>query len=250
MLNCAAAPTNDLRIRQALAKATERRRRCRRSSAAAVQAGQRALPAGLAVLQQDRLPHLRPDRGQGPGQPVQGQARTPRPPAHDHPRPHRHQGGPGPPADVATRLGFDVSLNERRAGHHHQRLHRWASSRRSPPTSSGRSDPDLNYVWWSTTTISPLGSIGLNFARTQRSRHSRRPCSGAATPPTRPPGSAAYQTVNEQPGRPAPLPVDRAVLLLRGGGDRVQNFNNPTLPDGKPRVRLQRGHLLPRPRSG
>src|ERR1019366_5418656 len=29
----------------------------------------------------------------------------------------------------------------------------------------GAVDPDLNYVWYSTTTVSPLGSIGLNFPR-------------------------------------------------------------------------------------
>ena len=26
-------------------------------------------------------------------------------------------------------------------------------------------DPGINYVWWSTTTVSPVGGIGLNFAR-------------------------------------------------------------------------------------
>ena len=26
-------------------------------------------------------------------------------------------------------------------------------------------DPDINYVWWSTTTVAPIGGIALNFAR-------------------------------------------------------------------------------------
>ena len=29
----------------------------------------------------------------------------------------------------------------------------------------GAVDPDLNYVWWSTTTVGPIGSIALNFPR-------------------------------------------------------------------------------------
>ena len=43
----------------------------------------------------------------------------------------------------------------------------------------GAVNPDLNYVWWSTTTISPIGSIGLNFTRiddpTDRDGHARGP---------------------------------------------------------------------------
>ena len=29
----------------------------------------------------------------------------------------------------------------------------------------GAVNPDLNYVWWSTTTVEPIGTIGLNFSR-------------------------------------------------------------------------------------
>ena len=39
----------------------------------------------------------------------------------------------------------------------------------------GAVDPDLNYVWWSTTTVNRSGSIALNFAR-NRTRSSSRTC--------------------------------------------------------------------------
>ena len=98
----------------------------------------------------------------------------------------------------------------------------------------GDVNPDLNYVWWSTTTISPVGSIGLNFTRNSTTRRSSRPCSrGAHT--------------TDQATRVEGLPdgqraAGQATCPTCGSGstssprwpERVQNFDNLALPDGSP----------------
>ena len=187
MLNTVTAPTNDLAHPPGPGQGHEPGRGPEDHRRAAGQAGHRPLPPRLALLQQHRLPHLRPGRGQRTGQPVQGPARhADHQPAH-HPRPARDQGGPGRPADVAAGRVRRHRLRGR-AGHHHRRLRRSASSRRSPPTSSGRSTPT------STTSggappPSPPSDPSASTSPGSTTRRSRRPCWRDATPPTRPPGS-------------------------------------------------------------
>ncbi|HUY21504.1 MAG TPA: ABC transporter substrate-binding protein [Acidimicrobiales bacterium] len=91
------------------------------------------------------------------------------------------------------------------------------------------SDPDLNYVWMSPTTANP--PISLNFSRNkdplleaalQRGRTSADPAVRAA----------AYQTVDERLAADLPyLWFSRATWSLTGT-TAVANFNNMTLPDG------------------
>ena len=52
-------------------------------------------------------------------------------------------------------VGFDVTVSEVEQATLINDFIARASSRRPPPTSSAPSNPDLNYVWWSTTTVSP-----------------------------------------------------------------------------------------------
>ncbi len=67
----------------------------------------------------------------------------------------------------------------------------------------GAVQPDLNYVWWSTTTISPVGTIGLNFARNRRPPDRDGPARG--TPHHRQATRVtAYQTVNERLAKDLP----------------------------------------------
>ncbi len=90
-------------------------------------------------------------------------------------------------------------------------------------------DPDLNYVFWSPTTI--FGSIATNFARNtdpqvetflQQGRRSSDPAVRAH----------AYQQVAERFAQDLPyIFYDRAVWAIVAEG-KVQNFNNPTTPSG------------------
>ncbi len=108
----------------------------------------------------------------------------------------------------------------------------------------GAVNPDLNYVWWSTTTISPLGVIGLNFTRFSdptleaamlRGRHTTDQATRVA----------AYKTVNEQLGIQLPYLWIEQFYFSEVAADRVQNFNNPTLPDGKPGYGFNEGIFFP-----
>ncbi len=97
----------------------------------------------------------------------------------------------------------------------------------------GAVNPDLNYVWWSTTTISPIGAIGLNFTRLddptiESAMLTGRHTTSQATRVT------AYRTVNEQLAKELPYLWIDQYLFSEVADDRVQNFANPTLPGGKP----------------
>ncbi len=94
----------------------------------------------------------------------------------------------------------------------------------------GAVNPDLNYVWWSTTTISPLGSIGLNFTRMDDPTIESAMLEGRHTTnqATR---IKAYQTVNEQLAQQLPYLWLEQYLFSEVATERVQNFNNLTLPD-------------------
>ena len=110
----------------------------------------------------------------------------------------------------------------------------------------GASDPDLNYVWMSTTTASGPGTIALNFARNkddvletalQRGRTESDPAARAD----------AYQTVDKQLAKDLPyLWVARATWSLTGS-NAVMNFNNLTMPDGSRAQGFVSGIFTPTP---
>lgn len=109
----------------------------------------------------------------------------------------------------------------------------------------GAVNPDLNYVWWSTTTISPVGSIGLNFTRMNDPTLEAAMLQGRHTTDqsTR---VTAYRTVNEQLARQLPYLWIEQFYFSEVAADRVQNFNNPTLPDtDKPGYGFNEGIFFP-----
>jgi peptide/nickel transport system substrate-binding protein len=108
----------------------------------------------------------------------------------------------------------------------------------------GAVSPDLNYVWWSTTTISPLGTIGLNFTRfsdptLETAMLQGRHTTDQATRVT------AYKTVNEQLATQLPYLWIEQFYFSEVAAERVQNFNNPTLPNGKPGYGFNEGIFFP-----
>ncbi|HEY5109856.1 MAG TPA: ABC transporter substrate-binding protein [Acidimicrobiales bacterium] len=108
----------------------------------------------------------------------------------------------------------------------------------------GAVNPDLNYVWWSTTTVAPVGSIGLNFARNSNPVIEQNMLTGrhTADQATR---VKAYQTVNEQLSKDLPYVWLQQYLYAAVASSRVQNFANPTLPDGKPGYAFDEGIFSP-----
>ncbi len=108
----------------------------------------------------------------------------------------------------------------------------------------GSVNPDLNYVWWSTTTISPVGQIGLNFTRLndptiESAMLTGRHTTDQATRVT------AYQTVNEQLAKQLAYLWVEQYVFSEVADSRVQNFANPTLPDGTPQYGFDEGIFVP-----
>jgi peptide/nickel transport system substrate-binding protein len=107
----------------------------------------------------------------------------------------------------------------------------------------GAVDPDLNYIFWSSTTILS-SSLSINMARNvdpqlQAALELGRVSTTAAT------RAKAYQTVNQRLALDLPyLWLDRAVWAVVST-PKVQNWNNPTTPAGKPAYGMIGGSIWP-----
>lgn len=105
-------------------------------------------------------------------------------------------------------------------------------------------DPDINYVWWSTTTVHPPGQIALNFARNSDPEIEAALLTGRHTPNS-PARTAAYQTVNKRLGLDLPYLWLGQTPWSEVGDARIQNFANPVLPNGKPGKAFDNGVFFP-----
>jgi peptide/nickel transport system substrate-binding protein len=103
----------------------------------------------------------------------------------------------------------------------------------------GGMSPDLNYVWFSTTTVNDHG-ISINMARNSDPRIEKALLTGmeSAEAATR---VKAFQAVNEYLAQDLPyIWTDRATWALVSTPG-VQNWNNPTTPAGKPALGNDQG---------
>jgi ABC-type transport system substrate-binding protein len=104
-------------------------------------------------------------------------------------------------------------------------------------------NPDLNYIFWSSTTVSD-SSISINMARNNDPKVEAALQVGRTSlnPTTR---VAAYRTVNSLFAKDLPyLWNDRAVWAVVAKPN-VQNFNNPTTPTGAKARGLIAGSIWP-----
>jgi ABC-type transport system substrate-binding protein len=102
--------------------------------------------------------------------------------------------------------------------------------------------PDLNYVWWSTTTAS--GPIPLNMARNSDTRIQQALVLGRTTtnPATR---IKAYQMINQYLGEDIPyLYGDRSTWAV-AANPKVQNFANAITPAGTKALSFDAGVIWP-----
>jgi peptide/nickel transport system substrate-binding protein len=107
----------------------------------------------------------------------------------------------------------------------------------------GAVDPDLNYIFWSTTTVSS-GSLSINMARNADSTIEAALLAGrqGTEKSTR---QTAYKTVNKRLAVDLPyLWTDRAIWAVIGN-PKVQNFNNPTSPQGQHAFGMIGGSIWP-----
>ena len=108
----------------------------------------------------------------------------------------------------------------------------------------GAVNPDINYVWWSTTTAGPVGSIALNFARNSDPVIEQNMLTGRHTTDsaTR---VAAYQAVNKQLAKDLPYLWLQQYIFSEVATTRVQNWANPTLPNGMKGYAFDEGIFSP-----
>ena len=107
----------------------------------------------------------------------------------------------------------------------------------------GAVDPDLNYIFWSTTTVSS-GSLSINMARNSDPTIEKALLAGRAST-DKDVRAVAYKTVNKRLATDLPyLWTDRAVWAVIGE-PTVQNFNNPTTPQGQPAYGMIGGSIWP-----
>jgi peptide/nickel transport system substrate-binding protein len=107
----------------------------------------------------------------------------------------------------------------------------------------GAVDPDLNYIFWSTTTILS-SSLAINMTRNRDPQLQAALELGrvSTNPATR---AKAYQTVNKRLALDLPyLWTDRAVWAVIST-PKVQNWNNPTTPENKPAYGMIGGSIWP-----
>ena len=107
----------------------------------------------------------------------------------------------------------------------------------------GAVDPDLNYIFWSTTTESS-GSLSINMARNADPQIETALLSGRSST-VKSMREAAYKTVNKRLALDLPyLWTDRAVWAVIGK-PKVENFNNPTTPQGHSAYGMIGGAIWP-----
>ncbi|MGP0030429.1 MAG: ABC transporter substrate-binding protein [Acidimicrobiales bacterium] len=106
----------------------------------------------------------------------------------------------------------------------------------------GAVDPDLNYVWWSTTTLTP--GLALNMARNSDQRIQAALTTGreVGNPATR---VKAYQKINEYLAQDVPyIWTDRATWAVVANPN-VKNFANPKTVSGTKALAWDEGVLWP-----
>lgn len=107
----------------------------------------------------------------------------------------------------------------------------------------GAVDPDLNYIFWSTTTVSS-GSLSINMARNADPAIENALLAGRQGT-EKSVREAAYKTVNKRLSIDLPyLWSDRAIWAVIGN-PKVQNFNNPTSPQGQSAFGMIGGSIWP-----
>ena len=107
----------------------------------------------------------------------------------------------------------------------------------------GAVNPDLNYIFWSPTNAVQAG-FAINMARNTDPKMEAALIKGRQSP-AQSDRVAAYQEVGKLMGSDIPyIWTDRTVWSI-GAQPKVQNWNNPTTPAGKPAFGMITGAIWP-----
>lgn len=108
----------------------------------------------------------------------------------------------------------------------------------------GCAEPDANYIFWSTTTLGPVGSLAINFTRNNDSQIQTALNQGRAAVSSTARANA-YKTIAKRFTADMPyIWLDRSVWAVIAQ-PKVQNFNNPTTPTGAKAYGMITGSIFP-----
>jgi len=107
----------------------------------------------------------------------------------------------------------------------------------------GTVDPDLNYWWFSSKTAGPVGSVALNFARNRDPLIDTAIATGRASSDASA-RIAAYRTLNTRLADDLPYIWLSQYFFSEVAATRVQNFDNLVLPNGMPGYSFNEGQLF------
>ncbi len=233
MLNTAKAPLDDVRVRQALAYATDRKRRIDTidfgiSPDSTGPFGN----VGSAFDGDTGYPSFDLAEGQGPGRRVQeGEGRQRTSPSNSAP--------PTPAATCRTcrscrrmwkDAGIDVTIKQVQQSQYILNALNGAYDAYDW-RQFGEPDPDADFVWWTSQTASPIGQLALNFAR------NKDPLIDAAllkgrTSPSDADRKAAYQEIAKRFGSDdVPYIWLNQTIWQIAFKPKVKGITNWTLPD-------------------
>jgi len=242
MLNCAVAPTNDLRIRQALAKGLDQPQIQKIFGGGLAQTTNGVFPPGSKYYSATGYPTFDPAGARALVNAYKAEHGTPVIPLVTIPDP-RLARLVQIVQSMWQSVGFEVNIKsieqaELISNAITGNFTAYTFEQYSAP------DPSINYVWWSTTTVSPVGAIGLNFARNKDPQIEAALLTARSSPDeaTR---VAAWQTVNKLLAKDLPYIWLGQTVWSEVGDNRIQNFAGAVLPNGMKGVSFDNGIFFP-----
>jgi peptide/nickel transport system substrate-binding protein len=241
-LNCLAAPFNNPNVRRAFALAVNKPQYVKVIDDNVPPVSQGLFVKGSPYYSSTALPSYDPSAAkklvnqvaQSTGQPVSFSLGTTNSPAADRAQQYLLQALQAVGFKVKTSIVQQNEIINNALAGKYQAL-QWRQF--------GAVDPDLNYIFWSSTTVSS-GSLSINMARNDDPKVEAALEQGrSGTDPTV--RAAAYKTVNQRLAIDLPyIWLDRAVWAVVGA-PKVQNWANPTTPAGGSAFPLIGGSIWP-----
>lgn len=242
VLNCAKAPTDDLRIRQALAKATDQAAVQKVFGTGVVQVIDGLFLPDSPYYSPTGYPAPDPAGAAALVKQYAAQHGTPTIQISTTPDPRITQlvqviqqmwGAAGVTTSISIVQQADA-ISQLVTG----------TFQAMPSAQFGAVNEDLNYPWLSTTTVEPIGTIGLNFPRNSDPAIEAAFATGRSTT-DHAARIAAYRTVNDRLAVDLPYAWIGRDVFPFAATSRVGGARRFTLPDGQPGYAYNEGVFFP-----
>ena len=242
MLNTVTAPTDDLRVRRAIAMATDQTEIIKLFNAGYGVAANGLFLKGSPYYADTGYPSYDPSGAKALVDEYKSQKGTPTFQLLTIPDP-RYVSIVQVLQQMWGQVGMDVTVTETQQA---TLIDDFVLGKFQAVTSYqfGAVDPSLNYVWFSTTTLEPIGTLGLNFPRNNDPQLEQAMSTGRSTlsATTR---VASYQEADKRLAHDLPYIWLGQFIFSDVAQDRVQNFAGLTLPDGSTGYGFDEGVTFP-----